>query len=184
MSDRSRLRAVNAALSAAMMALFLVHGVGNVFQMMGVGTPLSKALSWTLVALCVAHAAIGVVLTADTLRAQRQAGVAYLARNLRFWIVRASGLALALLILAHVAIFLKSSGVVRLNPFQMPQLLLSLALVSSLALHVLANMLPLMVHLGIPAPSDRALDLVLVLAVLLVLMAVGFVVYFLRWSVI
>ena len=184
MRDRSRLRAVNAVISAAMMALFLVHGVGNAFQMMGVGTPLSKALSWTLVGLCVAHAIIGVVLTADTLRAQQQAGVSYPSHNLRFWIVRVSGLAVGLLVLAHVVLFLKPSGVVRLNPFQMPQLLLSLALVASLALHVLANMLPLMVHLGIPAPSDRALDLVLVVAALLALMAVGFVVYFVRWSVV
>lgn len=185
MRGRDRLRAANAVVSALMMALFLLHGVGNAFQMMGVGTPLSKALSHTLVVLCVMHAVIGIVLTVDTVRAQREAGTSYPMLNKRFWIVRASGLAIAVLMVAHVAIFLKPAGdVVRLSFFGMHQLVLSLLLVLALAIHVLANMEPLMVSLGIPLPGARAADLVLALAIMLVLMGVGFVIYYLRWSVV
>ena len=185
MRGRDRLRVVNAVVSTLMMALFLFHGVGNTFQMIGVGTPLSKALSWALVALCAVHAMIGIVLTVDTMRAQREAGTSYPMLNKRFWIVRASGFAIAALMVVHVAIFLKPAGdVVRLSFFGMCQLVLSLLLVLALAIHVLANMEPLMVSLGIPLPGARAADLVLALAVMLVLMAVGFVVYYLRWSVV
>lgn len=185
MRDRGLLRAVNAVVSALMTALFLFHAVGNAFQMMGVGTPLSKVLSWALVGLCGIHSAIGVVLTADTVRAQREARVSYPVLNKRFWIVRASGFAIAALMVAHVAIFLKPAGaVVRLSFFGRLQLVLSLLLVLALAIHVLANMEPLMISLGIPLPGARAADLVLALSVMLALMAVGFVVYYLRWSVV
>ncbi len=185
MRDRGRLRAVNAVVSALMMLLFLVHGVGNALQLLGVGSALSQALSWTLVGLCVVHVAIGVVLTADTLRTQREAGASYPTRNTRFWAVRVSGAALALLILAHVLIFLKPTGMaLRLPPFLEPQLALSVLLVATLAVHVLANMEPLMVSLGVGPSRERAGDLVFVLAVLLLVMAAGFVVYYLRWSLI
>ena len=180
-----RLRAANAVLSAVMMALFLIHGVGNSFQMIGVGTPLSKALSHTLLMTCAIHAAIGVVLTVRTLRAQREAGVSYPARNVRFWLVRVSGLAIAVFVVAHVLVFLRPhQDVIRLAPFQATQLSLSLALVVSMAAHVLANMEPLMVSLGVPMPGERAADLMLVLVALLALMGVAFCIYYLRWSVI
>lgn len=179
------LRAINAVVSVAMLGLFVVHGVGNAFQMMGVGTPLSKAISYALVACVVVHLLIGVVLTADTLRAQRLAGVAYPARNKRFWAVRLSGFAVALLIVTHVLQFWRSDGgVVRLAPFLGPQLVVSILMVVAIAVHVLANVEPLMVSLGVGRPRERARDLLLVFAVALLLMAAGFVVYYLRWSVI
>lgn len=185
MRGRDVLRAINAVLSAVMLALFLVHGIGNAFQMMGVGTPLSKAISHTLLACVAVHAVIGVVLTVDTLRAQRAAGASYPRQNLRFWAVRLSGLAVALFIAAHVLIFLRPEGAaIRLAPFLEPQLVLSMLLVVSLAVHVLSNMEPLMVSLGIPLPHARAVDFIFALAVLLALMAVAFVVYYLRWSVV
>lgn len=185
MRGRGGLRAANAVISALMLALLLVHGVGNSFQMIGVGTPLSKALSHTLLACTVVHAAIGCVLTADTLKAQREAGVSYVGHNKRFWAVRLSGLAIALLVAAHALIFLRPAGdVVRLAPFQLPQLVVSLLLVVALVVHVLCNMEPLMVSLGVAVPRERAADLALVSAALLVLMGVAFVIYFLRWSVI
>lgn len=185
MSERSGLRKLNAIISAAMMVLFLIHAIGNVLQMSGLGIPLPKALSWTLVGLSCVHAAIGVVLTVDTVRVQRQAGVAYWRQNVRFWVVRASGLALALLICAHALIFIKPAGeFLRLPVFLKPQLVLSLLLVLALAVHVLANVEPLLVSLGVGPTRERAADLMLALAVMLVLMAVGFILYYLRWSVV
>ena len=177
------LRAINAVVSVAMLGLFVLHGVGNAFQMMGVGTPLSKAISYALVACVLVH--ILMVLTADTLRAQRLAGVAYPAHNKRFWAVRLSGFAVALLIVAHVLQFWRpDGGVVRLAPFLEPQLVVSILMVAAIAVHVLANVEPLMVSLGVGRPRERARDLLLVFAVALLLMAAGFVVYYLRWSVI
>lgn len=185
MKGRGLLRAINAVLSVLMLGLFLVHGIGNAFQMMGTGMPLSKGISHMLLTCVATHAVIGVVLTIDTLRIQRSAGVSYPRENIRFWTARLSGFAVAFFIVAHVLMLQHpESAYVRLPPFLELQLVLSVLLVLSLGVHVFANMQPLMVSLGMPSPRARAADLIFVLAVLLVLMAVAFVMYFLRWSVV
>jgi len=185
MKREALLRQVNAVLSALMLALFLLHGVGNAFQLLDLGGPLGRGLAHALLALCVAHALVGVWLTVLTVRAQRAAGVSYPRQNLRFWTVRASGLAIAATIACHVLIFFRpSSAPVRLAFFGQAQLALSVLLVASIATHVLASVHPLLIDLGVPASRARAADVVLVLSVLLALMALGFVVYFVRWSVV
>ncbi len=179
------LRAFNAVLSALMLALFLLHGVGNAFQLIGWGMPTSRTLAHVVVILAIVHAVLGAILTVQTVRAQREAAVSYVRLNSRFWAVRASGLAIAIFIVFHMLTFLQTSsgGPFRLNEFGTFEFTTNMGLVLSIALHVLANARPLLVSLGIGAPRARAADLVLVFSVLLLLMAVGFVVYFIRWSV-
>ena len=184
-SGRDKLRAANAIVAALMLALFLLHGVANSFQLVGIGTAPSKAISHTLLALCVAHAAIGVALTVDTLRAQREAGASYPRANARFWAVRVTGLLVAVLIALHVVFFWRSSGgPVRLAFFGDAQLVASVLLVACIGVHALLSARPLMVALGIGAPGERAADLAIALVVLLAAMVAAFVVYYLRWSVV
>lgn len=181
----SRIRMVNAVLAVAMLVLFAVHAVGNGLQLMGPGDVQSKAISIALVAATLAHAVIGVVLTAVTLRAQRAAGVSYFRENKRFWAVRISGLALVVFILLHVAIFwIPGEGVPHLTPFEGFQLAVSILFVATLAVHVLANMTPMMISLGIGSPRGRAADVALVLSLILLFAAAAFVVYFIRWGVV
>ena len=182
----ARMRQANAVLSAVMLALFLLHGVGNAFELMLVGGPTSKGLAHALLALAVVHAALGVVLTVETVKAQRQAGTSYVRLNSRFWAVRASGAAIAIFIAFHMMTFLQvsSGGPYRLREFGAFELATNVGLVLSMAIHVLANVRPLAVSLGIAAPRSRAADLALVLSMLLLLMAVSFVVYFVYWSVV
>lgn len=182
----ARMRQANAVLSAVMLALFLLHGVGNAFELMLVGGPTSKQLAHALLALAVVHAVLGVVLTVATVKAQRQAGTSYVRLNSRFWAVRASGAAIAIFIAFHMMAFLQvnSDGPYRLREFGVFELATNVGLVLSMAVHVLTNVRPLAVSLGIGAPRSRAADLALVLSVLLLFMAVAFVVYFVYWSVV
>ena len=186
MRGLARLRQANAVISAVMMVLFLLHGVGNAFELIGVGMPTSKLIARAVLVLAAAHAVIGVALTIATVRAQREAGTSYVGLNSRFWAVRASGVAIALFLVFHMLTFLQTSagGPYRLRSFQGFELATGIGLVVSLAVHVLANMRPFMVSLGVGAPRARAMDVVLVLSVALLLMAVAFVVYFVRWSVV
>ena len=185
MKGLARVRMVNAILSAAVLVLFAVHAVGNGLQLMGPGDVLPKAISFALVTATLAHAAIGIVLTVVTLRAQRAAGASYFRENKRFWAVRISGLAIIVFILLHLAIFWNpAGGIPHLAPFLDFQLVVSILLVASLAVHVLANMQPMMISLGIGSPRGRAVDVAVVLALVLLFAAVAFVIYYLRWSVI
>ena len=182
MKGLARLRMVNVVLSVAMLALFAVHGIGNGLQLMGPGLVQAKVIALVLVTVTLVHTVIGVVLTVVTLRSQREAGVSYFRENKRFWAVRISGLAIVVFILLHMVIFWQSgTGMPRLTPFEGFQLVVSILFVASIAVHVRANMQPLMISLGIASPRGRAVDAAVVLAIILVFTAVAFVDYYLRW---
>ncbi|MDO4536988.1 MAG: hypothetical protein Q4B54_02420 [Coriobacteriales bacterium] len=183
---RDRLRQINACVAACMLVLFLLHGVGNAFMLMDAGAPTSKMLARATLTLAVVHAVLSMALSWQSIRTSRETGVSYLRLNKRFWTVRISGVACALFLVTHMLAFLQvgGGGAYRLHEFGDLQFASQIGLVVSLALHLLANLRPLMVSLGIPSPRARALDVGFVLSVLLLVMAASFVVYYLRWSVI
>lgn len=182
------MRKWNALISAAVIVLFLVHCVTGALQMFGFlegGNPFLKILTYLMLALVVLHAAIGIALTAETLRLIRKSGASYLRGNELFWLRRISGGALVFLIAAHVFMLsLAGQNPVRLKPFEGPQLLLSLLLVLALLLHLLSNVRPLMIALGISGLRDFVKDLLIVLAVVLLLAGCAFAVYYLRWNIV
>ncbi|MBQ9002074.1 MAG: hypothetical protein IJ087_09490, partial [Eggerthellaceae bacterium] len=138
------------------------------------------------VLLAAIHFAMGVALTASTLSVQKRAGVAYWRQNKRFWTVRISGLAIAVFVICHVLIFANfdPDAPVRLAYFGPLQFAANLLMVVSLLVHMLANLQPLMISFGVPSPPARAADVAVVVALLLLVAAIAFVVYFLRWSVV
>lgn len=178
-------KALNAFLAAALLVLFGFHGVGNAFQLFGVGSVVPGFLAWMLLIIACLHAVVGVCLTVATFREQRRANVAYWRLNRRFWAVRASGLAIAVLVICHVVVFGQfGGGPFRLSYFGPVQLALNLLFVLSLAVHALANAHPLMISLGVSQPRARAADLGVVVSLLCLFMACAFAVYLIRWSVI
>ena len=185
MKGSALMKAVNAVIAAVLLVLLAVHGLGNSLQLFGVGSVVPAAIGWALAVLAAAHLVIGVALTVSTLREQRRAGTAYWRLNRRFWAVRFSGLAIAVFVVCHILIFarLDPSAPVRLSFFGPLQLAVSLLLAVSLAVHVLDNLQPLLISLGVPSPRGRAADLGVVFALILLVAAIAFVVYFIRWSV-
>ena len=181
------MRKLNAILSAAILVLFVAHGVTGGFQLAGIlpgGARILKVMARALVTLIIVHGAIGIKFTLDTLRAQKKAGVSYFRENRLFWARRISGFAVFFLMLFHMVLFLGTGAgdVVRLSPFEMPQLLLHLLLIASIALHVIANVRPMLIAFGIARMKEIAADLIIIFAVLLVFMGSAFLVYYFRWG--
>lgn len=181
------MRRVNAWLGVAIIVLFLVHGIAGGYQLAGIlpgGNQVLTVLAWVLVALVVAHVVIGTILTVQSVRASRVGGKVYAKENAAFIVRRVSGFAILIFLVAHVVIFYGdySSGSYRLSLFEGPQLVLSICLVVSLAVHILSNIKPLFIGLGVNQKSRRT-DLVIILAVVLVFCAVMFSVYFYRWNI-
>ncbi len=178
------MRKWNAALSAAILVLFLAHAIAGGFQLLGAGSTALKTLARIMVALIAAHAVIGVILTARTIRAQSRSGAAYWRANSLFWARRVSGLALLLLLAAHMTAFgtANASGAYRLRLFAGPQLALHLVFAAALAVHILANVRPLLIGLGVRSLKEHAGEILFVLAALLLFAAAAFIVYYLRWA--
>lgn len=183
------MRKVNAIVTAAMMALILVHIVWGGLQLLGLaagGNPVFIGLARLLLALLAVHIVIGVKLTADTVIACKKAGVSYWKENRLFWIRRLSGFALMIFLCFHIAVF---SGVNAgagdyLRYFGAWRLATQLLMVLSLAVHLLTNIPPLRIALGIKDSGNLRTDLLFVFSVLLLLAGVAFAVYFIRWQMI
>ena len=178
------MRKWNAVLSAAILALFLLHGILGAFQMLGVGDTALKHLARGTVALTGIHALIGLKLTWDSLRVWRRTGISYWKENRLYWTRRISGFAILALIGFHLTAFGYESpaGAARLRPFGAFRLAVQLALAAAVAVHVLSNCRPLLIALGLPKTRRYLADLLFVLSVLLLFMAAAFVVYYLRWK--
>lgn len=181
------LRRVNAWVSVAIIVLFLIHGIAGGYQMAGIlagGNQVLTVLAWLLVALVCVHVAIGTVLTVRSVRASKSGRKAYAGENAAFIVRRVSGFCILVFLVAHVVVFYGdySSGAYRLNLFAGPELWLSLGLVISLAVHLLCNIRPLFIGLGLDQRARRR-DLVIILAVILAFCAAMFVLYYYRWNV-
>ena len=177
------MRRFNAILTGLILILFVLHGVLGSYQLFGVGTATSKALTHGLLTLVAVHMLIGLKLTWDSIRVWRRTGAPYFRQNALFWARRVSGLAVMVLLGFHVAAFSYTvEGAFRLKWFDGFKLATQLLLVVSLAVHVITNVKPGLIALGVRRLKPRAADLLFLLSALLLIMAAGFVIYYLRWN--
>lgn len=180
------MRKINAILGPLMIILLAVHGIWGAFQLSGLvpgGSVVRKVLSYIMIAAVAVHILIGIKLTADTLIALKNSGESYFKNNLEFWVRRISGFALILFIICHMIVFMGVNGeVFRLQTFGGLQLAAHILLTVTLIIHLVFNIRPLFIALGI---ADRRFitDAAIILTILLALCAVGFIVYYLRWNV-
>lgn len=178
------MRKWNSLLSLTALVLLLLHGVLESFHLIGADGEVTKLLPRAVLTLLLLHAALGVKYTADALRVWKKTGAGYFRENRIFWARRISGFVILVLLFFHVGAFGEVvDGVFHLHPFTWIKLTHHLLLAASLAVHLLTNLRPLLLSLGIRSGRKRLGDLLFLLAVLLLFMAGAFVVYYLRWNV-
>lgn len=180
------MRKWNSVISLLLVGLVILHVVMGGFQLMGIMPGGSALMHWAaraMMALLAVHVGIGLVLTWESWRISRKAGRFYLRENALFLARRISGLAMLVLLPAHVLLFTAKQGAFRLQVFDRLQLLCSLLLVISLLVHLLTNIRPLLAALGIAGFGEYVKDILVVLAVLCLFGAAAFVLYYLRWNV-
>ena len=180
------MRRINAYLTAGITVLFLVHLIWGVLMMLGIapgGNAVFTFCTYLMTAMTAVHILIGCKLTADTLIAIKKAGVSYPGQNRLFWIRRISGFALVLFMAVHVWLFTGQTigGAFRLRHFNLTAFATQILMVISLAVHLLTNIRPLRISLGIEDRKDFKTDLMIVLSAALLLAAIGFVIYLIRW---
>ena len=182
------MRKLNAIVTPLIFLLFLVHLIWGSLMLLGVvkgGSLFFSVISYVMMGLVVVHILIGIKLTVDTLQAQKKSKVSYPGANRLFWIRRISGFALVLFMAAHVFLFSvgEKNGAPILKKFSMFPLIIQLLMVLSLLLHLITNIRPLKIALGIEDRKDLKTDVMIILGVSLLLSAIAFLIYFFRWSV-
>lgn len=179
------MRRLNAILSAAILALFLIHGILGAFQMLGIGSAVMHTLAWVMTALIGVHAVFGTIMTVQTIKAWRKSGTAYRRGNQLFWARRISGYAVFILIFFHVTAFGYYEGdAYRLQWFTAFKLATQILLVMAIAVHVITNVKPLLISFGVKSLKERVPDILAALSILIAIMTLAFIIYYIRWNII
>lgn len=154
------MRKLNTILSVLLLFICLLHGLMGSFMLLGISSGAGKFLAWIGVGILAAHTVLGLLLTAQTFRASRSGGKLYGKQNALFWARRTSGLAILLMLFFHIGVFGRvQDGVYILFPFTTVRLLTQLLLVASVFVHLLLNLRPLLVSLGIVRDKEQRGDL-------------------------
>ena len=174
------LRATNALVSLLLLVLLLAHTVSGGFMLLGVNGSTAKPLSWAAMALAAVHALIGLFFTFGTI--SRRGAFAYAGLNARFWAIRASGVAVLLLLCLHVGAFgTVRSGQFVLFEFTAVKFAAHILLAAALAVHVLCALRPMLVSLGMERVLGINPALLMFLSVMLLFSAAALIVYFFMW---
>lgn len=183
------MRRLNGLATMCIMLLFLVHLIWGGLMLLGLvkgGNQVFAAFSYAMMFFIIIHVVIGVKLTVDTIVAGKKSGTFYWKENSLFIIRRISGFALLIFIAIHFMIFSgnKNDGVYRLKEFDMAALISQILMVVSLFVHLITNIKPLRISLGISDKRNIRTDIAIILSVLLLLSGVAFLIYYIRWQVI
>ena len=177
------MRKINAVITPVILILFILHGVSGAFNLTGFGNSLTRIIAWPMAGLIGVHMVFGIILTVQTLQAQKKAGVSYPKENRFFWARRISGFLIMILIGFHVYAFTGvSADHFRLTEFTPVLLGCQILLVISIAVHVISNVKPMLIALGVPKLKPRAGDIIFWVTILLCVMAAAFIFYYFRWG--
>ena len=93
------------------------------------------------------------------------------------------GVAILLMLFFHIGVFGRvQDGVYILFPFTTVRLLTQLLLVASVFVHLLLNLRPLLVSLGIVRDKEQRGDLYLILSILVLFAAGSIILYYIGWN--
>lgn len=183
---RGNMRRVNAILSVGIVLLLVIHAMSGGIQMIGniaeAPIVLNKIARLMLVLVFV-HMIIGTILTIQTLNVSKKAGVHYFRENRLFWIRRISGFVLIILVVLHLLWFLNTGvGIFVIGYFGIPRLVAQILMVLALALHLICNIKPISIGLGLYNESGYSKGVLELLTVIMLFCAAAFVVFYLRWN--
>ena len=152
-------------------------------MLLGADNTIPEVLSRTALTLTGIHAVISSALTVKTLRIRKKAGAGYFKENLMFWARRISGFAIIIPLVMHVVIFTGTTNgeMYRLVVFDIGRLISQLLFAATLLLHLVINLNPLLMGMGVRQHKGLSGDLCFVLSVVLLLASVGFLIYYIRW---
>lgn len=176
------MRRVNTFVTIGIILSFLFHAVLGSIRLFGAdaGSPIIAA--WICMVFVVFHVIITSILTFKTITSIKKSGKNYFRDNLLFWARRISGFALLIPLVMHLLIFSGTGDeAYRLVFFHSGRLISQILLTATLTLHILTNIHPLLIGLGIKQHRIISADMLFVISVFLLFCCCAFCIYYLRW---
>ena len=172
------MRKCNTIVTVGMIVLFILHVIlGSLAMIKAINVAVYMYIIATIMALLVLiHSIIGTILTIKTMIAIKKAGKHYFKENKLFWIRRISGFAVFIFMFNHIINF-----VIAFNhgTFSIPILIIQILMVFSLIIHLIGNIKPLTIAMGLTDKEKINTTIVLIISIILLLSSVAFLIFFL-----
>ena len=177
------MRKLNTILSVLLLFICLLHGLMGSFMLLGISSGAGKFLAWIGVGILLSVEFSAGPGSPECLCGQQKPKDGVRRQNALFWARRTSGLAILLMLFFHIGVFGRvQDGVYILFPFTTVRLLTQLLLVASVFVHLLLNLRPLLVSLGIVRDKEQRGDLYLILSILVLFAAGSIILYYIGWN--
>ncbi len=176
------MRRLNTFLVIGIILSFILHSLSGSIRLLGADAGSPKITAVICIILVTFHVIITSALTVKTINSIRKSGKNYFRENIPFWTRRISGFALLIPLVIHLLIF-KGTGdeAYRLVFFHTGRLISQILLIACLALHIITNLRPMLIGMGLKDRGLLSADIGFVLSVVLLFCCCAFCVYCLRW---
>lgn len=178
------MRKLNTLLSAALIAILLIHVVFGSFMILGIGHNGAKILALIGAGLLILHILLSGVATTQTIRRMVSRHMPlYVRANRLFLLRRLSGLGIVIFLVFHIGMFgtMVDTHYV-LYEFTTTKLLLQFGFMTSLFVHIGTNIRPLFVSLGWQQITNHCRDVYVVLGVLYMFTLTAISMYYGGWQ--
>ncbi len=178
------MRRCNGILARIIIALFMLHALMGSLMLLGISTISFEPLSWTLLAAVVAHGVLGAVASVRTFKSGNGSGKWYFKENFSFWAKRITGLTILILLAFHVSAYTTYiDGVCFLKKFTLLRMVAQVLLITSIFIHLLVSIKPMLIARGTLKFKERAGDIVMLVSIMMMLFTVAVVIYYIQWQI-
>ncbi len=179
------MRRINALVTAAIIIVFITHGILGSFMMTGIIEKASGILPWLGCFLIIIHTVIGFIIMGRTIKSGCTSKKWYLKQNKEFWIRRISGLIIFIIMFMHFSSFRQpdNNNIFQLTKFSSDNMTVHLIFFTSIFIHLFSNIRPMLVSMGIAINSKINKVLIFISLVLLVLFCGAVIFYYIRWNI-
>lgn len=176
------MRRLNIFIVAAIFISFAAHAVMGALRLYGSDANALPVMAFVCAGLIGVHVVVTTILTCQTLKARRLSGAGYFRHNLLFWARRISGFTILIPLVMHIIIMSGShDGAFRLLEFNGGRLASQIIFIVTLGFHILTNIQPALISLGIRSVKAFSADILFLISVILLFAAGAFCVYYFRW---
>ena len=171
------MRKFNTILVLIIMILLLDHIIFGGLHLLGAGTNVFKPVALLMLILVFIHAVVSMIITIRAEKAGMKTKARYNEENKQFWSRRTSGMAIVVFALMHAHSMIKDENGVP-NIARLPKFFnLALPLlILSVGLHLISNVKPLLISLGIKIGKKEIIINIIIL--LITLFAMFALIYF------
>ena len=176
------MRRINIFVIIGIIITFIFHAVSGSIRLFGADAGSAQLSARLCMFLVLVHVIITTILTVRTLLTIKKSGRGYFRENLLFWARRISGFALLIPLVMHLFVFSGTGDeAYRLVLFNSGRLISQILLAAVLAFHILTNIHPFLVGIGVKEHKIISADMLFVVSVFLLFCCSAFCVYYLRW---